>query len=152
MTNSDKLSHGECRCGRVRFLVRGEPLVTSACHCTGCQKMTGSAFSLSALYPISAFEVTEGETVIGGLHGGLRHQFCDHCKSWLFTLIEGMDELVNVRATLLDTADTYEPFIETYTSERLAWAKTPAVHSFERFPERDAFPALLAAFAERAAR
>jgi hypothetical protein len=26
------------------------------------------------------------------------------------------------------------PFIETMTSEKLPWVKTPAVHSFEKWP------------------
>ena len=63
-----------------------------ACHCTGCQRMTASAFSLSALYPSSGFEVTEGRPVIGGLHGPARHFFCPHCMSWLFTRPEGTEE------------------------------------------------------------
>ena len=40
------------------------PLITMACHCTGCQRMTASAFSLSALYPSGGFEVTEGERIV----------------------------------------------------------------------------------------
>jgi hypothetical protein len=112
--------------------------------------MTASAFSLSAMYPSAAFEVTEGEPVIGGLHGDLKHFFCPHCMSWLFTRFPGMDELVNVRATMLDDCRGYTPFIETYVIEKLPWAETPAVHSFEKFPGEEQFPTLLAAFAARA--
>jgi hypothetical protein len=32
--------HGGRRCGQVRFTVFGRPLLTMACHCTGCQRMT----------------------------------------------------------------------------------------------------------------
>src|SRR5690606_35371104 len=42
---------------------------TGACHCAGCQRMTASAFSLSAAIPTDGFEVTKGESVKGGLHG-----------------------------------------------------------------------------------
>ena len=69
--------------------------------------------------------------MIGGLHGPTRHFFCPHCMSWLFTRPEGMDEFVNVRATMLNDARSHRPFIETYTGEALPWAKTPAVQSFE---------------------
>lgn len=113
--------------------------------------MTASAFSLSALYPSESFEVTEGEPVIGGLHGATRHFFCAHCMSWIFTRPEGLDSFVNVRATMLDEAGSYVPFIETYTSEKLPWATTPAVHGFERFPPPELFPTLLAAYAEQSA-
>jgi hypothetical protein len=140
---------GGCRCGQVRFRVMGKPVITMACHCTGCQRMSASAFSLSALYTSDRFAVVQGEPVIGGLHGPTRHFFCPHCMSWLFTRPEGLDDFVNVRATMFDDAKDYAPFIETYTSEALPWAKTPAVHSFEKFPPIERYPELLAEFASR---
>ena len=48
---------GSCRCGQVRITARGAPLMTFACQCTGCQRMTASAFSLSALYPDDAVTI-----------------------------------------------------------------------------------------------
>ncbi len=145
--NSDKL--GKCRCGKVHFKVSAEPLITMACHCTGCQRMAASAFSLSTLYPSHGLKVTLGEPIIGGLHGATRHYFCAHCMSWLFTRPEGMDDFVNVRATMLEDAQSYSPFIETYTSEKLPWAATSAAHSYDKFPPPDDFPELLSKFADR---
>ena len=49
---------GGCRCGRVRLLIGAPPLLTMACHCTGCQRMSASAFSLSAAIPSEAFTVS----------------------------------------------------------------------------------------------
>lgn len=138
---------GGCRCGAVRFRADSDPLVTMACHCTGCQRMTASAFSLSTLYPSAAFEVTSGTPVLGGLREGTRHFFCPECMSWMFTRPEGMDAFVNVRSTLFDDAQDYRPFIETWTREKLPWAVTPVAHSFEGFPPEERFPDLLAEFA-----
>jgi len=76
---------GGCRCGQVRFRIAAPPIITMACHCTGCQRMSASAFSLSAVIPSAAFLVTQGEPVIGGLHGPSRHFFCPYCMSWMFT-------------------------------------------------------------------
>ena len=59
------MSAGECRCGKVRLRAEGPPLITMACHCRGCQKLTSSAYSLSALTPEAGFEVTAGEAVVG---------------------------------------------------------------------------------------
>ena len=139
-------TQGQCRCGQVTFEVSAKPMITMACHCTGCQKMTASAFSLSSLFPAEAFTVTAGEPVIGGLHGATRHYFCDHCLSWLFTRPEGMDAFVNVRSAMLDDAQHYQPFIETYTDEKLQWAVTGAKHSFSKFPPQESFPQLLAGY------
>ena len=109
--------------------------------------MTGSAFSLSALYSGSAFNVTQGEPVIGGLRGASRHYFCPNCMSWLFTRMEGMEHLVNVRSVMLDEVDPAPPYIETQTADKLPWVLTGAAHSFERFPPSEVFGGLIAEFA-----
>lgn len=137
---------GGCRCGQVRFRVSAPPLLTMACHCRGCQQMTASAFSLSAVYPAEAFEVVTGEPVLGGLHGPTRHFFCPHCKSWMFTRPETAEWIVAVRATLLDDPHDFEPFVETFTDEKLPWAATGALRSFPRFPEFEEYAGLTAAY------
>jgi hypothetical protein len=139
-------AEGGCRCGRVRLRITAPPLLTMACHCTGCQRMTAGAFSLTAAIPAEGFAVTAGEPVIGGLHGAARHYFCPHCMSWMFTRPEGMDGFVNLRPTMLDDTRWFTPFIETYTCEKLPWATTPAVHSFDRFPPFDAYEGLIGAY------
>lgn len=147
MPDISSSAKGRCRCGRVEFEVHAKPMVTMACHCTGCQRMSSSAFSLSALFPGEAFRVTRGEPVIGGLHGATRHFFCGYCMSWLFTRPEGVGDFVNVRSTMFENAADYRPFIETFTKEKLAWASTGATHSFDGFPPEDRFPALLSEYA-----
>jgi hypothetical protein len=141
-------AEGGCRCGKVRFRITAPPLLTMACHCTGCQRMSASAFSLSAAIPAPGFSVIQGETVIGGLHGPTQHHFCAWCMSWMFTKPDGMNFFVNVRPTLLDDPSWFTPFIETYTREALPWAETPAEHSFEAFPAMDAYGGLIAAYAQ----
>lgn len=142
---------GGCRCGQVRLKISAPPLVTMACHCAGCQKMSASAFSLSAAIPTDGFEVTQGEPVIGGLHGATRHYFCPRCMSWMFTRPEGMDFFVNLRPTMLDDASWFTPFIEAFTSEGLPWAATGAPHSYEAFPPFEAFDGLIQGYAEQVA-
>lgn len=140
---------GSCRCGQVKMRISAPPMATMACHCTGCQKMTAGPFSLSAMVPAAGFEVTEGETVMGGLHGAdLHHHHCPNCMSWLFTKVEGVDFFVNVRSTMLDGAPEWQtPFMETFTDEKLPWVTTPAVRSFPKFPELADYEALLAEYA-----
>lgn len=139
---------GACRCGQVRIKLTEHPLMTAACHCTGCQRMSSSAFSLTAMVPPSGFAVTAGTTVIGGASSPqLQHNFCPDCMSWMFTRIAGVDAFMNVRPTLFDDTSWFTPFIETMTAEKLAWAETPAVHSFEGFPPMDALQGLMDEFA-----
>lgn len=139
---------GECRCGRVRIRVTKPPLLTMACHCTGCQKMSSSAFSLSAAIPADGFEVVAGEPVVGGLHGASKHMFCGWCMSWMFTRPEGLDWFVNVRPTMLEGAADFVPFIETWTSEALPFAQTGAVKSYEKLPAEEEYERLVRGFGE----
>jgi hypothetical protein len=149
MTNWNLPWDGGCRCGRVRLRITAPPLLTMACHCRGCQRMSASAFSLSAAIPGEGFAVTAGEPVIGGLHGGTGHYFCGYCMSWMFTRPEGLDMFVNLRPTMLDDCSWFTPFIETCTDEKLPWATTPARHSFPTMPPFEAFAALTREYAEQ---
>lgn len=55
--------------------------------------------------------------------------------------------LVNVRATMLDDANWFVPFIETCTSEALPWVSIPVKHSYEQFPPVEAYGRLLSEYA-----
>lgn len=114
--------------------------------------MSASAFSLSAAIPSDAFTVTRGEPVIGGLRGASRHYFCPRCMSWMFTRAEDLDWFVNLRPTMLDDAGWSTPFIETWTREKLPWATTPAVHSFETLPASHEYEGLMAGYTKHAER
>jgi hypothetical protein len=138
---------GGCRCGQVRFEISAPPLITMACHCRGCQRMTASAFSLSVLVPAAGFVVTAGEPVIGGLHGSPKHFHCPHCMSWMFTRPDDAPHLVNVRATLLDDPAGFSPFMETCVKDKLPWVSLPAAYSFAEFPGMSDYPAMLQAYA-----
>jgi hypothetical protein len=66
--------------------ISAPPVMSAACHCTGCQKLTSGAYSLSLMLPAQGFEVLEGATEIGALHKpDAQHHYCPHCKSWLYT-------------------------------------------------------------------
>lgn len=136
-----------CRCEKIRMRVTAPPIVTMACHCAGCQRMSASAFSLSIFLPSSGFEVTQGEPVIGGMHGESRHYHCEWCKSWLYSQAPQMGPYVNMRATMLDDHSWYAPFVETCTSEALPWARTGAKHSFPNLAPPEAYTPIVAEFA-----
>lgn len=52
---------GGCQCSALRYELSAAPLTLYACHCTNCQKQTGSAFVLSTIVPESAFSFTKGK-------------------------------------------------------------------------------------------
>lgn len=65
----------------------------------------------------------------------------------MFTRIAPDPGFVNVRATMLDDARWFVPFVETWTDEALLWATTPARHRYPGVPPADAYPALIAEYA-----
>ena len=144
----DETLPGTCRCGRVRIEITAPPIMTSACHCRGCQRMSASAYSLTAMVPAHAFRVAAGDVVRGGAKGPeLEHFFCPACMSWMFTRIIGVDDFVNVRPTMFDDPKWTRPFIETMTAEKLPWAETPARHSYAGFPPVEHYERLMEEFA-----
>lgn len=148
MRRPDLPAEGGCRCGALRVRMTEAPMITSVCHCTGCQKMTGSAFSLTITLPASGLEVIQGESVQGGLGGDeVYHHHCPDCMSWVFTTATAFEGFVNLRATMLDDPSWFEPFIELQTAERLPWVPPLAEKRFERFPDLSDYAALAADYA-----
>ncbi len=137
---------GACMCGECRMRVSAAPIITMACHCKGCQKLSASAFSLTAMVPAAAFELVAGKTLVGALHGANPYHYCANCLNWLYTELSGAP-FVNVRPTMFDVPSWSTPFIESYVGEKLPWAKTTARHSFEKFPEPHQYGALMEEYA-----
>lgn len=142
---------GRCRCDEIQLRVSAPPILTMACHCRGCQRMSASAYSLSVAIPTEGFEVTRGEPVLGGLRNpDLRHFFCPSCMSWMFTRppeFRFLPGFVNVRVTMLDEVSWFSPFIETCTGTRLPWVTMPVAHSYVEFPPVEDYAMLTAEFA-----
>ena len=138
---------GTCRCATIRFKLLATPIMVVACHCRDCQTLTSNAFSITAMVPTHGFKIIEGEPVERSLPKSHRHHFfCLSCMTWLFTKIEGIETRINVRPTLCDDSSWVKPFIETMTRDKLPWATTSAVHSFDEFPTPDEFQSLQAQF------
>ena len=147
MSKLELPADGQCRCGDVRIRLSAQPILTMACHCKGCQRMSSSAFSLSAAIPTNGFEVIHGQPALGGLRNPeLRHFFCSQCMTWMFTRF--LPEFVNVRVTMLEDTSWFSPFVETWTKAKLPWVTTPAVYGYAEFPPMEDFAKLTAEFAK----
>jgi len=145
---------GGCRCGQVRFRLTAPPLIESLCHCSGCKRMTASAFSTTISVPTGGFELVSGEPEVGGLHGDeAHHHHCPWCKSWVFTRVDPAMGFINVRATLLDDPRAFSPYVEMQAADKLSWVHTQVERRYDRFPQLDEYPELIAGYAAwRAAR
>lgn len=52
---------GGCTCGQIRYRLAGNPLIVHACHCRWCQRETGTAHALNALYEADRVTHIAGE-------------------------------------------------------------------------------------------
>src|SRR5215210_4280280 len=78
---------GGCLCGGVRYAV-SEPFVSSNyCHCTRCQRRTGTAASANAKVAEGSFRILQGEDLVRCWRPeqGYEKCFCSICGSALFS-------------------------------------------------------------------
>ena len=54
---------GGCACGGLRYRLNAAPMFVHCCHCSDCQRQTGSAFVINALIETSRVEILSGTTV-----------------------------------------------------------------------------------------
>ncbi len=54
---------GGCLCGAVRYVLNGGPRAIAICHCTHCQKQSGSVFSFNLVIRESEYN-QQGETMV----------------------------------------------------------------------------------------
>ena len=121
---------GRCFCEAVQYHITGEPLTFYACHCTDCQKRSGSAFGLSMWVNRSAIEVTHGDAALQislGHHDRLRHgRVCIQCHTRLWSEPENRPQLAVVRPGTLDNTSWLRPVAHVWTKSAQAWFEFPA--------------------------
>jgi hypothetical protein len=84
---------GGCHCGYITFRAEADPERTRVCHCTDCQKLTGSAFRVVVPVPGANFELISGEPTvyIKTADSGTKraHAFCPKCGSPVYATDPG---------------------------------------------------------------
>jgi len=125
---------GGCLCGAVRYESDAAPLATAICHCTHCQRTSGSAFSVNVVLPRDKLNIS-GTTAAyhdKGESGApvIRH-FCPTCGSSL--LSELSSGLAAIKAGTLDDASGLTPSIQIWTRSAQKWSA-----SIPNLPGRDA--------------
>ncbi len=89
---------GGCLCGRVRFRTAQAPLRTFACHCTFCQKVTGSSFYAESMFPkdavrFNAEELSTYEHTSDGSNKKVFVHFCPSCGTTVSLTFERWPEM-----------------------------------------------------------
>jgi hypothetical protein len=120
---------GGCTCGAIRYRLTGEPLATFVCHCTECQRQSGSAFAMSLMIPRDSFALLRGalrsytRTSDSGRELGIA--FCGDCGTRIFHEPRYREGVLNLKPGTLDDTSWLQPTHHFWTRSRQAWVELP---------------------------
>jgi len=129
---------GGCGCGALRYTLLAAPIFTHCCHCTWCQRETGSAFAVNAM--IETRQVSLGPSspdliVTPSASGrGQKIARCPSCRIAVWSHYATLDvKLAFVRVGTLDDPSRCPPDVHIFTSTKQDWVTLPA--ATPSFPE-----------------
>ena len=122
---------GGCTCRQVRYRLTSKPLFVHCCHCSWCQRDTGTAFALNAMIEADRVQILQGEIVTIDTPSrsgkGQRISRCPTCHVAVWSSYAGAgDALRFVRVGTLDEPARLPPDIHIFTSTKQPWLTLPA--------------------------
>lgn len=128
---SETVITGSCLCGSIRFEIKPPLSVFRYCHCSRCQKATGSAHASNLFVPHAQFAWSAGEALIRhfDLPDAKRFavSFCSHCGSRVPHKVRGREDYL-VPAGLLDNDPAIRPENSIFWGSRAPWYIEPSTH------------------------
>ncbi len=118
---------GGCNCGAVRYEV-SEPLLGAVyCHCTRCQRRSGTAAACTALVSPGSFQLVSGdETLVRWNAGDGRDKvFCGTCGSAMFVQEPGSTEILGLRMGTFDGDPGVRPTARQFLDNAAVWEPIP---------------------------
>ena len=128
---------GGCGCGAVRFELDAPPLVAVYCHCTRCQRRSGTNAGASARVDPASFRLVAGEEQLRAWQadGGLEKVFCGACGSGVLARRGDDGAVLVVRMGAFDGDPGVRPSAHQYTNYAAPWQPIPD-DGLPRYPER----------------
>jgi len=126
----DYPAEGKCSCGAVEYRLMQAPMFVHCCHCTWCQRETGSAFAVNALIETSSVTLINGKTdrieMPSSSGAGQAIIRCSACKSALWSHYgAAKDKIAFVRVGTMNNPNLCPPDIHIYTTTKQAWVRLP---------------------------
>jgi len=128
---------GGCLCGGVRFEVTEPPLAAGYCHCTRCQRRTGTAASVSARLAPGSLKVVAGQELIRAYEppDGFKKVFCSRCGGALWSQSPSDPQILGIRLGVFDRDPGVRPSYRQFVAYAATWEPIPD-DGLPRFPER----------------
>jgi len=125
-----EIHEGGCLCGTVRYCVTGKPLRAYICHCTFCQRRTGSAFAFLHWYEEEQVElIGDGLTIyehtVDDTTRWFRLHFCKRCGTTVIGTNERRPSVRMIMAGTFDEPNWIEPQRHVWTRSAQHWMVYP---------------------------
>jgi hypothetical protein len=121
---AEQIIQGSCLCGEVMYQFTGPIKVFQYCHCSRCQKFTGSAHAANIIIDPEHFKWLSGEDTVGRYElKEAKHfatSFCRNCGSSLPWLTQSKKAYV-IPAGTLDEDPQLKPMHNIYYADKAAW-------------------------------
>lgn len=141
MANAEQLEGG-CACGEVRYRLRWPPMFVHCCHCTDCQRQSGSAFVVNALIEAARVELLSGRLAQfrtrteSGFDHTLEH--CPTCGVAVWSIYGGRERMRAVKTGALDDPSPVRPDVHIFVRSKRPWvALDPSIPAFETIYDRE---------------
>lgn len=130
---------GACQCGGVTYELLEPPLMVAACHCKECQKLSTSAFSITAM--VSAKSVNFSGTMkdwsrsadSGNISAA---KFCPSCGNRIYHYNPDEPDKIKLKPSNLSDTRIINPTVHVWVSEKQDWFKIPeGVKTFDKQPQ-----------------
>lgn len=116
---------GQCHCGATQYELSKPPAMVYNCHCTNCQKISGSAFGISAAIAADSFRITSGDPArvewpsdVGTQRYGI---FCNTCGSRIAHGMNPETAVMSLRAGTLHDTSWLKPVADIWTDSAQPW-------------------------------
>jgi hypothetical protein len=121
---------GHCSCGAVRYRMKRAPIIVHCCHCSWCQRETGSAFAVNAVVESTHVELLQGriEMIDTPSESGKGQKIarCPTCHVAVWSHYSNGGEAFSfIRVGTLDHPDRLPPDIHIFTSSKQPWVVLP---------------------------
>jgi hypothetical protein len=130
MSTSPETHEGGCTCRFVRYRMTSKPLFVHCCHCSWCQRETGSAFAHNALIEADRVHLLQGELELTDIPSnsgkGQRVSRCPRCRIAVWSNYAGAGDAMRfVRVGTLDEPARLPPDIHIYITTKQPWVTLP---------------------------
>jgi len=128
---------GGCMCGGVRFELTEPPVSALWCHCTRCQRRSGTAASISARIAPGSLKILQGEELLRSWAppDGFAKVFCSECGSQMWAQSTTDPDVIAVRFGVFDGDPGVRPSWHQFVAYAAAWQPLPD-DGLPRYDER----------------